>query len=42
LFQEMFLPNQQIFLCYIVFPHWQNVYAGRMKWLRGPDLARGP
>jgi len=33
----MFLPNQQIFLCYIVFPHWQNVYAGRMKWLRGPD-----
>jgi len=37
------LPNQQIFHrnCILFFHHWQNGFTGRMKWLRGPHLARG-
>jgi len=29
------------FRSYIIFPCWQNVFAGHMKWLCGLDLAHG-
>jgi len=39
----------KFFVYALFFPYWQNVFAagwngftGRIKWLRGPDLARGP
>ena len=34
--------NMCSFFQHYFFHHWQNGFAGRMKWLRGPHLARGP
>ena len=34
--------DQEIFRKYVFFHHWQNAFAGRMKWLRELHLARGP
>jgi len=36
------LPNQQIFRKYVIFSLLTKDSAGRMKWLRGPNPARGP
>jgi len=38
------LPNQQIFrkYCILFFHNWRNGFAGRIKWLCVPHLARGP
>jgi len=35
------LPYQQIFRKYIIFSSLKKCICDRMKWLRGPDLARG-
>jgi len=32
----------KFFLNVLFFHDWQNGFAGRMKWLRGPHFARGP
>jgi len=34
--------NQQIYRKYTIFHYLQNVFAGRMKWLHGPDLDSEP
>jgi len=36
------LPNQQIFRKHVIYSLLTNAFAGQMKWLRGPHLARGP